>query len=138
MNPWPGQYFASSQGIQAFLEYLFNKDWYVPTGHGFGLLDPLGQKCPTGQFLQIQCITRFVDFSFPKNPSTNRVLSTNRVKVHKSSQWGISFILCYKKTFKLQKTHKMSSCHNLYELIINEFKWNVKINRRNDKSSPLY
>ena len=52
-NPLPGQYLAFSQGIQAFWEYLFNKDWKVPTGHGFGLLDPSGQKCPTGQFLQI-------------------------------------------------------------------------------------
>ena len=37
----------------------------------------------------IQCITRFVDFSFPKNPSRNRV------KVHKSSLLRISFILCF-------------------------------------------
>ena len=57
--------------------------------------------------------------------------STNRVSEGFHSYYVI------KKTFKLQKTHKMSSCQNLYELIINEFKWNVKINRRNDKSSPL-
>ena len=38
---------------------------------------------------EIQSIFRIVDFSFPKNPSINKVLSTNRVKVHKSSLWGI-------------------------------------------------
>ena len=32
---------------------------------------------------QLPCILRFVDYSFSKN------LSTNRVKVHKSSRWGL-------------------------------------------------
>ena len=41
----------------------------------------------------IQCILRFVDFSWPKNLSTNRVLFTNRVKVHKSGIWRTSYIL---------------------------------------------
>ena len=41
--------------------------------------------------IYIQCILRFVNFSFPEKVLTNRVLLTNRVKVDKSGQWGISF-----------------------------------------------
>ena len=58
-NPMSGQYLAFSQGIQAFWEYLFSWDWYVPTGHGFGFVELSGQKCPTGQLSQILLLIYF-------------------------------------------------------------------------------
>ena len=42
------------------------------------------------KFLEIQCILRFVTFSFLKKVLTNRVLLTNRVKCDKSGNWRIS------------------------------------------------
>ena len=52
-KPSPSQYFAYSQGMQAVSEYWFSRDWYVPTGQGFGSLASSGQKCPAGQTLQM-------------------------------------------------------------------------------------
>ena len=65
-------------------------------------------------FYDLQCILRFVTFSFSKKVLTNRVLLTNRVKCDKSGKWGIScglnflqYRLNFLKTVDFQKEQKI-------------------------------
>ena len=58
---------------------LTNLTFFHVLNFCFKIVNSQPQRCRDWKFKKsIQCILRFVNFSFPKNPATNEVLSKNR------------------------------------------------------------